>query len=103
MTAAICRIGDIVVGICEADSPGHPHEFIGTWITGSEVCTADDIGIVRVGDIGHTDCGHTFIAVEGSEISTADGIPIHRVGDVVHVLEGGVGVSTTGSETSFSD
>lgn len=91
------------MGVCEASAPGHPRDFVGAWATGSDTVTADGLGVVRVGDIGHTDCDHTFIAVEGSDTCQADGLGLHRVNDVVQVLEGGVGVSVTGSDTIVSN
>jgi uncharacterized Zn-binding protein involved in type VI secretion len=103
MAEAVCRIGDTVVGVCEAAGPNHPRDFVGVWSTGSDISTADGIPIVRVGDTGVTDCDHNFIAVTGSDVSTDAGLPVHRVGDIVHVIENGVGVSTTGSDTTSSD
>lgn len=103
MAQPICRVGDVVVGRCEANAPGHPRDFVGTWSVGSDKSTCDGIGVIRVGDIGHTDCDHTFIAVDGSDITQEDGVGIVRVGDVVHVIEGGVGVATTGSDTGTTE
>ncbi len=103
MGQPVARINDIVVGRCEANTSGHPRDFVGTWVTGSDVVDADGIPVVRVGDIGICDCGHTFIAVEGSNIATADELAIHRVGDIVIVVEGGVGVTVTGSDSTDAE
>ena len=100
MTAHVCRVGDVVVGVCEGPGSDHPRDFTGVWCTGSDTAILDGQGVVRVGDTGTTDCGHTFQAVTGSEVGTADGQPVHRVGDLAYVLEGGVGVSVTGSESA---
>ena len=103
MAQGCCRVGDIIVGVCEANTSGHPRDFTGVWVTGSDTVRADNIEVIRQGDIGVTDCGHTIIAAEGSSVVDDNGIPIHRVGDVVIIAEGGVGVSVTGSETVFLD
>jgi uncharacterized Zn-binding protein involved in type VI secretion len=103
MASPVCRVGDCVTGVCEASAPNHPHDFVGVWTTGSDKVIADGIGVIRIGDIGVTDCDHTFIAVEGSEVSNEDGVGIVRVGDIVLVIEGGVGVCITGSDNSRSD
>ena len=100
----ICRTGDTVLGYCSA--PGHPanHEFTGVWITGSGTSTSDGLGIVRVGDLGSTDCGHTFTAATGSSIVTSEGIDVVRVEDTVLINEGpGTGITVTGSDTVTSD
>lgn len=103
MGSAVCRVGDIVQGTCRASVSGHPREFTGVWLTGSDTCTADGLGVVRVGDIGVTDCDHHFSAVSGSDVGIADGVGIHRVGDAVSIAEGGEGVSVSGSDTFISD
>lgn len=95
----VCRVGDAVTGICQASAPGHPRNFSGVWTEGSDIITADDIGVVRIGDCGITDCGHVFMAVEGSDVITADDIGVVREGDVVLVLQGGTGVAAEGSDT----
>lgn len=97
--AGVCRIGDSVTGTCRAAVVGHPRTFTGTWSTGSSVVQANGIGVVRVGDTGITDCGHTIQATVGSSAMTADGLPVHRVGDAVIIVQGGSGVSSTGSPT----
>lgn len=93
----LCRVGDCLVGHCEANAPGHPRDCVGVWTTGSSSVQSEGIGVVRVGDFGVTNCGHTFQAVEGSSNVTAEGMGIVRVGDVAIIIEGGVGVSVTGS------
>lgn len=100
----VCRIGDHAEGICNGGGHAAGRHFVATWTTGSTVGTADGIGIVRVDDIGITDCGHTIKATGGSTIGLCEGRRVHRVGDPVIVLEGGSGVSTTGSPTTdFGD
>lgn len=100
----VCRIGDHAEGTCNGSGHTSGRHFIATWTTGSNVGTADGIGIVRVDDIGITDCGHTIKAVGSSTIGFCEGRRVHRVGDAVIVLEGGSGVSTTGSPTTeFED
>lgn len=94
---SICRIGDIVTGTCLVSTTGHPRSFTGTWTTGSQVVFADNIGVVRLGDSGITDCNHTFVAIAGSLYSTVEGLPLIRVGDTVEVIGGGTGTAITGS------
>ena len=99
----IARVNDIVQGTCRASAPNHPRQFTGVWMTGSDTCQADNIGIVRVGDVGVTDCNHHFVAITGSDVATADNIAVHRVGDMVNVQEGGEGTTITGSDTVQTD
>lgn len=93
----ICRIGDNCEGTCRVSSSGHPRHFIGTWLTGSSNMFDGATPIVRVGDTGITDCGHTIQATEGSSVAGNNGLAVHRVGDDMIVIGGGEGVSTTGS------
>lgn len=102
MYSNCCRIGDIVIGTCDADAPDHPRSFTGTWTTGSPNVTADGLSVVRIGDIGITDCGHTFQAVAAGENVYSNGLGQVRVGDPVIVLEGGEGIATTGSPNVIS-
>lgn len=101
MAMGVARVNDIVNGTCKVTAPNHPREFTGVWQAGSDICSADGLGIIRVGDIGITDCNHHFVAVSGSDVSTADGLAIHRVGDAVTIQEsgGGEGITITGSDT----
>ena len=94
----VCRIGDHITGTCEASGSDHPRDFIGVWTTGSDYVTADGIPVVRVGDFGVTDCGHTIQAATGSDYVTADNIPVVRVNDLTIIIEGGHGVAVTGSD-----
>jgi uncharacterized Zn-binding protein involved in type VI secretion len=100
MTAGICRIGDQITGTCEANAPGHPRQFVGTWKTGSSNILIDGIGAIRNGDTGLTDCNHHIFANGGSSTYSANGVPIMCVGDTVGIVEGGFGVTTTGSTGS---
>jgi len=97
MFSHICRVTDQVTGVCEADAPGHPRAFVGTWNTGSIDCTANGLGLIRQGDTGTTDCGHPFIANGGSIDVVSNGLLIQRVGDPVTLPLGGYGNSITGS------
>jgi len=96
MGIPVCRVGDVVTGVC----PGHPIPvpFSGTWGSGSVVCTADGLGIIRVGDVGSASCGHSIMAVSGSSIVTADGIGVVRIGDAVITSGGGSGTCASGSD-----
>lgn len=95
MTQALARVGDAVEGTCRAHKS--PRHFSGTITQGSATCTADGLGLARVGDTGTTDCGHTFVITQGSSVSTADGVGLARTGDAVQVVQGGEGVITGGS------
>lgn len=103
MSKPVARIGDKVIGTCKAPASGHPRAFTGTWQTGSSLCTADGLGIVRVDDTGITDCGHQFKAIVGSDLATCEGRKIVRVGDAVQVILGGDGTANTGSPTISTD
>lgn len=103
MANEVCTVGDLVVGKCEAKAPGHPRSFIGTWMTGSATLTVDGKEVVREGDIGVTDCGHTLQAVSSSSTGSSLEENLHRVGDVAIVLEGGIGVSVTGIPFNTAD
>jgi len=95
----ICRIGDTIVGTCNGPGRDHPRSCTGVWVTGSDTGVVDDINIVRVGDTGVTDCGHTFFAVTGSELCQCDERNVVCVGDTVNI-QGGSGVTVTGSDTA---
>lgn len=99
----VARNGDMVRGICRAPEHHTPVEFVGTFNEGSGVVSADEAGVVRVGDQGVTDCGHHFVAIAGSGIADADGIGIVRVGDPIEVIEGGEGTVITGSAVVDSE
>lgn len=103
MFSGICRVGDIVIGRCRASASGHPRDFTGTWTTGAADVTANGLGTIRVGDIGITDCNHTFQAVAGSTEVTADGLGVVRVGDPVIVIQGGEGIAISGSSDVTSN
>ncbi len=103
MSNEVCTVGDLVVGKCEARAPGHPRSFIGTWMTGSATQTINGKEVVREGDIGVTDCGHTLQAVSSSSTGSSLEENLHRVGDIAIVLEGGIGVSVTGQANNTAD
>jgi len=92
---AICRTGDIVTGTCYNHS--RPRAFTGVWDIGAADVTANTLSIIREGDTGTTDCGHTFIADGGSTDVAANGIKLQRVGDSVTVIGGGTGISVSGA------
>jgi uncharacterized Zn-binding protein involved in type VI secretion len=96
----ICKVGDLVTGTCQVNVPGHPRQFVGTWTTGSSNLTTGQIGVITVGDIGVTDCGHTFVAAAGSSQVSNNGIGVVRVGDPVTVVGGGYGVAATGADNT---
>jgi uncharacterized Zn-binding protein involved in type VI secretion len=95
MFNAVCRIGDIVTGTCNNHT--HPRSYTGTWDAGSTDVYANGISLIRKGDTGTTDCGHTFVADGGSTAVDSDGLQLQRVGDTVTVIGGGDGISITGS------
>lgn len=102
MESPVARLNDTVTGTCNGG--GHSSRtFTGHWVTCSSTVKANELGVVRLGDTGTTDCGHTFVASTASLNVTADGIHVHRVGDEVIVLEGGNGHTVTGSPTVFAD
>jgi uncharacterized Zn-binding protein involved in type VI secretion len=93
----VCRVGDTVIGRCEASASGHPRDFTGVWVTGAGNVDSNGISVVREGDTGITDCGHIFVAAHGSDNVTSNGLSVQRVGDPVIVQEGGTGISVTGA------
>lgn len=97
----ICRVGDSIIGTCNADAPGHPRTFIGTWITGSSKISSDGINVIRVGDTGMTDCNHTIVAIGGSIDCSGEGVSLQRIDDPVIIVEGGYGTSVSGSSKLF--
>lgn len=101
MPNPVCRVSDTVVGTCFAHNS--PVPFVGTWAAGSSQVVAENLGVVRVGDIGTTSCGHTIMAISGSSNVVADGIPVVRIGDTVIVVQGGTGVIASGSNFVVSD
>lgn len=99
MARSVARTGDTVTGLCRGSGHVVNRPFTGTWGAGSSVVKANNIGVIRVGDTGTTDCGHTFTATGGSSVATADGRQIHGVGNSVTTEGGGTGSTTTGSPT----
>lgn len=102
MSTPVARVGDVVVGYCNGQGHTPNREFTGVWVTGSDTLTTSGVGVVRVGDTGVTDCGHTFQAATGSDVATDTGQPLHRVGDLVIVEGSGVGVTVTGDDVLTS-
>ena len=100
MSGAICRVGDLVTGTCNAHAI--PRAFTGQWVVGSPTVTANGIGVIRTGDTGITDCGHTIQATVGSILVSSNGIGVVRVGDPVIIVQGGFGITTTGANNTTS-
>lgn len=88
-------------GTCTAHAS--PKAWSGVWVSGSGAVSSEGGAAVCTGDIGVTDCGHTFQAVIGSGIVTAEGRGLVRVGDPVIVVEGGSGTAVSGSSTVTSE
>jgi uncharacterized Zn-binding protein involved in type VI secretion len=103
MFSGCCRVGDIVTGVCNASASGHPRNFTGFWTTGASDVTADGIGMIRVGDLGITDCGHTFQAVAGSSDVQTNNLGQVRIGDPVIVIQGGSGTAVSGASDVTSN
>lgn len=101
--SAVARVGDLAQGTCRAPVHSQPVEFTATFSTGSDTVFVDGAPVVRIGDVGHTDCGHTIIAITGSSIVLADGIGVVRMNDLVEVQEGGEGVVITGSDITLAE
>jgi len=100
----ISRITDLSVGICSVGALCCPHGWISTHYRGSPDVLANDLNIMRIGDIGISTCPHCVIsyAITGSALSLANDIPIHRVGDV-HIVPCGPGVCISGSANVLTD
>lgn len=96
----IARINDIVVGYCNGSGHQPGREFVGVWITSSDNESAESQGIIRVGDIGTTDCGHTFVAATGSDQAFSEGKALHRIDDIVLTEGDGIGVTLSGSDNT---
>lgn len=91
-----------MLGQCESPSHDEVVYFTGVWIAGTDTSIVDGREIIRVGDIGVTDCGHVFVAATGADASTDAERPLHRVGDIVLLDEGGIGITMTGSGPAAS-
>ena len=103
MGQPIARVGDTVVGFC--NGPGHDPGLpcTGVFTTGSPIVSSDGLPVIRIGDIGVTSCGHTFVASTGSSIVSADGISVHRVGDICLTEGNGVCTTVSGSDIVSSN
>lgn len=100
----VSRITDLSVGVCSVGLPCCPHGWISVHYRGSPDVHANDLNIMRIGDIGISTCPHCVIsyAITGSSFDMANDIPIHRVGDV-HIVPCGTGVCITGSPNVLSE
>jgi uncharacterized Zn-binding protein involved in type VI secretion len=76
---AICRIGDVGVGICNCHDSSI--NTSGVIVTGASISSVEGQNIARIGDIVLSSCGHTGIIIVGSNDSVCEGSPIARVGD----------------------
>jgi hypothetical protein len=97
----VCRVGDIGIGICYAHK--HPVTFTTVFFQGDPITSVNDRQMMRIGDLGHTSCGHITRATTGS--STVFGLgdqAVHRVGDKGIVLQGGNYTAVTGSPNVFA-
>ena len=79
MTQAVCRNGDIGIGICPAHST--PQSYVTTFVSSNPSITVDGIPVITVGDMGICTCGHPTIAIGGSSAGSTNGKGFHRVGD----------------------
>jgi len=103
----ISRIGDIGTGTCLAghsDVPrGQPKSMTTKMITGSGNVFVNFRPVVRVGDVGETDCGHLTKAITGSSTVFVNFKPIHRISDTGEVRDNGATYKDiTGSGNVFS-
>lgn len=102
----VARKDDIGKGECikgHEDVPeGEPKPFITTFVTGSEDVFVNYEPVVRIGDIGDTDCGHRTKAATGSGTVYINYRFVHRIGDVGKILdEGKTYKVVTGSDDVF--
>jgi hypothetical protein len=100
------RIGDIGKGDCikgHDDVPeGQPKPFITTFVTGSPDVFINNRFVVRIGDVGKTDCGHETKAATGSGTVFVNNRFVHRVSDVGKIIsEGNTYKVVTGSGNVF--
>jgi uncharacterized Zn-binding protein involved in type VI secretion len=87
------RIGDQGKGEClngHSDVPrGQRKPFITTFVTGSDNVFVNYRPVVRIGDVGKTDCGHETKAATGSTTVYVNNRFVHRLGDIGKVLDDG--------------
>jgi uncharacterized Zn-binding protein involved in type VI secretion len=93
MSKFTARIGDEGKGEClvghEDIEKGQPKPFITTFVTGSNNVFVNYKPVVRIGDVGKTDCGHETEAVTGSTTVYVNYRFVHRIGDVGKVVGDG--------------
>lgn len=102
----VARIGDTGKGECikghEDIKKGDPKPYITTFVTGSPDVYVNNKPIVRIGDIGDTDCGHKTKSATGSGTVYINNRFVHRIGDVGKILdEGKTYKVVTGSDNVF--
>lgn len=84
--AAVTRVGDSTVGICDLGLPDCPHSRSGTNSSGSSNVFANGKAVHRQGDSGSTNCPHggSFTSTNGSSTVFINGKPITRIGDTTN-------------------
>lgn len=102
----VARIGDVGKGNClkgHDDVPeGQPKPFITKFFTGSDNVYVNYRFVVRIGDVGKTDCGHETKAATGSGSVFVNNKFVHRVGDVGKIInEGDTYTAFTGSDNVY--
>jgi hypothetical protein len=100
------RIGDKGKGDClvgHTDVPkGERKPFITTFVTGSDNVYVNNRFVVRIGDVGKTDCGHETKAATGSGTVFVNYKFVHRIGDIGKVIDDGDTYKTfTGSDNVY--
>lgn len=96
--AGVARYMDMTIGQGSHGLKCCPHEIVGFWIHVSPDIEANDLGVVRVGDISIHDCPHcpNGFALTGADITYGNDIVLHRLGDSVDEVCGS-GTTVTGS------
>jgi uncharacterized Zn-binding protein involved in type VI secretion len=93
MSKFTARIGDQGKGDClngHSDiKRGERKPFTTTFVTGSDNVFVNYRPVVRIGDIGDTDCGHETKAATGSGTVYVNNRFVHRLGDIGKVLDDG--------------
>ena len=84
-SSQVTRITDIGHGTCHLHNP--PVSYTTTFYQGDPVVFADELNVMRIGDLGHASCGHDTIALTGSAVSFgSNGQGLHRIGDIGHII-----------------
>lgn len=105
----IAKNANIGSGHCfvgHSDVPaGAPKDFMTAYSEPSKrTVYIENQPIATVGTTGHTDCGHTSIALTGSSTVFAEKLAVHRVNDIGSIVEGtGLYAGLTGSNTVWTN